>query len=203
MPIKTTSPIDRIEDTRPGGSFRERDGQESQHSYANDHHKYMWLPAGSFLRLATAAAITENLHNALGQWNFVEAGSTGLETIACAVWRPKKWINGNIQLEYIFSQTTTDAVNTVIRAAYKVSSWSVGDTIAGTFDKLDVTESTTIGGTANVVQKVTKTTTTTVTSKDEYLGILYGRDAGHGDDTYGANIRFYGVLLTYLPTNRQ
>jgi hypothetical protein len=47
MPLKTVS-LNRDGDERPGGSFRERDGQESQHSYTNDHHKYLWVGAGDW-----------------------------------------------------------------------------------------------------------------------------------------------------------
>ena len=48
MPVRTTAPPIPSEVERPGGSYRERDGQESQHSHINDYHKYMWLGAGVF-----------------------------------------------------------------------------------------------------------------------------------------------------------
>jgi hypothetical protein len=203
MPVRTVAPVDKTDDVRPGGSFRERDGQESVHSYVTDHHKYLWVGAGEF-HSQVADATTQSHQGGMACHLFPVTGA-GKEMVCATVWRPKKWVNGIISFDYYFNENV-NAGDTVIH--YEVSTWSTGDVIAGARDMLNQNVTTTAQAAANTLWKKhwgydTTPTPSAVTNNDEFIGVGVGRNANSGDDTLAGNLRFFGCLLTYVPTNRQ
>ena len=204
MPVRTVSPVDETDDIRPGGSYRERDGQQSQHSYTNDQHKYIWIPAGSFNNIDGQSPIMGS-SGGLDAWIF-PAGGAAEHLVYTSIWRPSKWINGIISFDFYYSENTGDTANMLI--TYEVSTWSVGDTLGAARDMLAETDVVATQASANKLYKKhwgydTSPAPDDVTTSDELIGISTGRNANDLDDTYAGNLRFHGVLLTYIPNNRQ
>ena len=199
MPVKTTSPVGDI--SRPGGSYRERDGQHSQHSYITDQHRNVWLPAGAWMT-DPAGTVIPGVSGGLGSWVFLSASNDD-EFVSTSVWRPSKWINGKVTIDYYLSQNASTATDMVL--SYRMSSWSQGDTLAGTYDRLqdddNVVAANTFG--TDELYVISVDTTSNVVSTDEMLGVLFGMDSSHVSHDYAGNLRFFGALLTYVPTNRQ
>lgn len=202
MPVRTTSADPIFEETegRPGGSFRDRDAQESQHKYIRDTYAEIWLPAGDFHPIAGSANVTFNHAGNMGAWILPDAGPAGFEGVWLSLRRPKNWINGKIQMDRAHSQNVGST--NVLRIRSRVSSWAVGDTLAGTFDRLDDDEDVAGNAVAGKLYEIQKTTTV-ITDADDYFGISVERNPAHGNDNHAGNLRFHGMLLTYLPTNRQ
>ncbi|MHC4315726.1 MAG: hypothetical protein ACYSW3_25060 [Planctomycetota bacterium] len=206
MPIKTTSPVDDVNDARPGGSFRERDSQESQHTYGDDEYKYRWIGAGDFVADDNAEHVIdqetkEATKGTMGIWTIIGDADIGTwHGVAATVWRPRKWINGTIDYTFYFSgsDNSADAIPLQIRS----KSHAVGDVInASSPNLLDLTPTTiTVSATPNTLVTLNVQSTNALTDDDDLFGILVERDASQFQDN---DLSFYGVLLRYLPTNRQ
>ncbi len=202
MPVKTTfteNPTDL--ERRPGGTFRDRDAQWSQHRYVTDLHNKIWLSAGEFHHNETLGTdIDFSVSGGMGAWVFTETATDAFSTVSITLWRPSNWIKGTLQLDFLCNDSGTNTGN--FQIGERVSSWAVGNTISATYDLLDNTETLASNSTANKLYQITKTTTEFDTNTD-VIGILFERNPGNAADTATDNLRFYGVLVTYLPTNRQ
>jgi len=202
MPVKTTYTEDKLQlEKRPGGNFRDRDAQWSQHRYTTDLHNKVWITAAAFHHDETLATdISWSRLGALGAWRFDETATDAMVIISTTLWRPINWINGTLQLDFLLADSTTNTGN--LRIRQRVSSWAVGDTVSAVFDLFDNTETVASNSTANKLYQIQKTTTAFTTSSDVF-GISFGRNPGNAADTATDDLLFYGVLVTYLPTNRQ
>lgn len=199
MPVKTVITEENVGEFRPGGTFRDRDAQHSQHSYINDKHKYLWLGPGEFNPPAADSNITYGEVGGMGAWLFPDAGN--YEGVFTALIRTNKWINGTIQLDlYCSESAAAGAQNMVLRT--RVSSWAVGDTISGAYDRLDDASTVASQNSANKLF-IYSLTTTAITSADDIFGISFERNPSDGSDNYTGILSFHGMLLTYIPTNRQ
>ena len=138
-------------------------------------------------------------------WIFTAAGAD-VEWVWATVWRPKKWINGVLKVEYFYTESTTSSDD--MQIYWSLSTWSTGDTLTGTRDLLSEDDTIATQNASNKLWKQTWSKDTspavdTLYDTDELIGVGTGRDASDGDDDYAGNLRFHGALLTYVPTNRQ
>jgi hypothetical protein len=164
----------------------------------------MWISAGEFHDVDAESAVPHN-NGGLAAWRFPAAGGAQ-HMVFATVWRPSKWVNGVISFDFYYSESTADTANMVIH--WEVSTWSTGDTLAGTFDMLDQSATVATQASANKLWKKhwgydTTPAPSSVTTSDEFIGVGTGRNANAGDDTFDDDLDFYGVLLTYIPNNRQ
>lgn len=204
MPVKTVAPVGKID--RPGGVFRDRDGIHSRHSYVDDHHKYIWLSAGEFMADDNTEHVTdeETIESTLGSMaRWILPGDEDIGTwhgVSTTVWRPKKWVNGIIDYTFYFSANDNNEV--AISLQIRSKSHTVGDVLSITSPNLLDLTPTTITTTSadNTLQTINVQSDNVLLNTDDLFGILVERDATSQDEI---DLAFYGVLLRYLPTNRQ
>ena len=130
-------------------------------------------------------------------WHIIGDSDVGFWSGVCAtIWRPRKWINGDIKYTFFFNITDDGSTLDLRYSSY-------AHEIDGTINTSTTLLSTGTIAQATVANKLKTfivTSTSSITDENDLIGVLVERDK---NDFQSADFHFFGVLLRYLPNNRQ
>lgn len=151
----------------------------------------IWYPASVFVTTGTGTPALGSGDGLGGYW-LLDAGTA--EGVGTSVLVPHDFVSGSFVVKLYWSKTDTNAGDIVMQT--RNSNWRGSD--SGNQAIANSATSTTITGDTTQNMRIHTIDFTQGTAVAGHMLLLsIRREGGDGSDTYGSDIRFYGVKLEY------